>query len=110
LLRDAIERGGIDWETNLIAALHRLSKTPERDPQDPQRYNDALRAHTAFIGRSLAPAPVLGCCDPRPALRPTRALSLDVGAAGKRQTRSRAEHSGIAKAAIDRRADEAVSG
>jgi len=109
-IRDAIERGDIDWETNLIAALHRLSRTPERLPSDPQRYSDAFAvAHTAFHH-----AVVAACASPwllrlreqlfaqheryrwmsMPLAQVTRDLEV--------------EHSGIAKAAIARRADEAV--
>ena len=48
-IRDAIKHGDIDWETAVIAALHRLSRTPERAPDDPKRYNDDFAvAHTAF--------------------------------------------------------------
>ena len=105
-IRDAIEHGGIDWETNLIAALHRLSKTPERDPQDPQRYNDAFAlAHTAFhravVGASSA-------AHPRPALRQHERYRWMSGPLASVKRDLEAEHSGIAKAAIDRRADEAV--
>lgn len=48
-IRNSIEHGDIDWETAVIAALHRLSRTPERAPDDPKRYNDDFAvAHTAF--------------------------------------------------------------
>jgi len=65
-IRDAIEHGGIDWETNLIAALHRLSKTPERDPQDPQRYNDAFALSAGAL----------------PKVMPSGGLMLDYGVDG----------------------------
>jgi DNA-binding GntR family transcriptional regulator len=35
-LRRAITEGGLDWESALIAAHHRLSRTPQLDPDDPQ--------------------------------------------------------------------------
>ena len=109
-IRDAIEHGGIDWETNLIAALHRLSKTPERDPQDPQRYNDAFAlAHTAFHQA------VVGACTSPWLLRIREQLFAQheryrwmSGPLASVKRDLEAEHSGIAKAAIDRRADEAV--
>ena len=109
-IRDAIEHGGIDWETNLIAALHRLSKTPERDPQDPQRYNDAFAlAHTAFHRA------VVGACTSPWLLRIRDQLFAQheryrwmSGPLASVKRDLEAEHSGIAKAAIDRRADEAV--
>jgi DNA-binding GntR family transcriptional regulator len=109
-IRDAIEHGGIDWETNLIAALHRLSKTPERDPQDSQRYNDAFAlAHTAFHQA------VVGACTSPWLLRIREQLFAQheryrwmSGPLASVKRDLEAEHSGIAKAAIDRRADEAV--
>src|SRR5471030_2062849 len=39
-LREAIANGDLDWESNLISALHRLSKTPLRAEGDPERYSD----------------------------------------------------------------------
>lgn len=48
-LRSAIRLGGIDWETRLVAAFHRLCRTPERTPGDPTRlYEDWSVAHEAF--------------------------------------------------------------
>lgn len=48
-LRRAIARGGLDWETAIVSAAHRLSKTPTRDPADPARLNeDYADAHGAF--------------------------------------------------------------
>lgn len=48
-LRRAIARGGLDWESTIVSASHRLSKTPTRDPVDPARLNeDYADAHAAF--------------------------------------------------------------
>ena len=110
-LRDAIERGDIDWETGVIAALHRMSRTPERAPDDPKRYNDAFAVvHTAFHEALVA-----ACTSPwllriraqlfaqheryRWLSKPLARVDRDL----------EAEHSGIANAAIARRADEAVA-
>jgi DNA-binding GntR family transcriptional regulator len=109
-IRDSIEHGDIDWETNLIAALHRLSRTPERVPSDPQRYSDPFAvAHTAFHH-----AVVAACASPwllrlREQLfaqhERYRWISMPLAQVARDLE---AEHSGIAKAAIARRADEAV--
>jgi DNA-binding GntR family transcriptional regulator len=40
-LRLAIEDGTVDWESRLIAAHHRLSRTPQLDPEDHDRLSDA---------------------------------------------------------------------
>ncbi|WP_449472806.1 GntR family transcriptional regulator [Sphingobium chungangianum] len=48
-LRRAIEKGGLDWETSIVSAAHRLSKTPMRDRQEATRLNeDYADAHAAF--------------------------------------------------------------
>jgi DNA-binding GntR family transcriptional regulator len=48
-LRRAIAVGTVDWEARLVAALHRLSRTPERAAADPTRSADEWsEAHGAF--------------------------------------------------------------
>ena len=48
-LRRAIAVGTVDWEVRLVAAFHRLSRTPERAPADPMRADDEWAdAHAAF--------------------------------------------------------------
>ena len=45
----AIALGDLEWEAMLLAAFHRLSGVPERDPASPERMSDAWSAaHTAF--------------------------------------------------------------
>ena len=59
-LRQAIARGDVDWEARLVAAFHRLSRTPERAPDDPARASDAwAAAHGAFHAALVA-----GCSSP----------------------------------------------
>jgi DNA-binding GntR family transcriptional regulator len=48
-LRRAIASGDVGWESRLVAAAHQLARTPEREPEDPARSNDAwAEAHAAF--------------------------------------------------------------
>lgn len=48
-LERAVAAGDVGWESGLVAAFHRLSRTPEREPADPQRMNEAWSAaHAAF--------------------------------------------------------------
>lgn len=57
-LERAIVAGDVGWESQLVAAFHRLSRTPERDPGDLQRMNEAWSAaHAAFHGA------LVGACD-----------------------------------------------
>jgi DNA-binding GntR family transcriptional regulator len=48
-LRRAIACGDVNWEVRLVAAAHRLARTPERTPDDPARSNEEwVAAHGAF--------------------------------------------------------------
>lgn len=48
-LKRAIACGDVNWEARLVAAAHRLARTPERAPDDPARSNeDWAEAHAAF--------------------------------------------------------------
>ncbi len=48
-LRLAVERGGTDWESEIIAAHHRTATQPVHQPDDPAtRTNDWTAAHRAF--------------------------------------------------------------
>ena len=55
-LSRAIERGDIEWETGIVAAYHRLSRTPERDPVDNDRLNDEWSTHHRAFHFSLVSA------------------------------------------------------
>lgn len=48
-LRQSIEHGDINWEGQIVAADHKLSQTPQRDPNDPERISESwASAHTDF--------------------------------------------------------------
>src|SRR3954454_15778170 len=48
-LARAIAVGTVDWEARLVAAFHRLSRTPERVASDPARSaDDWAEAHAGF--------------------------------------------------------------
>lgn len=48
-LAQAIERGDEEWETGIVAAFHRLSRTPmPEDPADAEAVSRWERAHRAF--------------------------------------------------------------
>jgi len=48
-LKRAIAVGTVDWESRLVAAFHRLSRTPERVASDPVRAaDDWADAHAGF--------------------------------------------------------------
>lgn len=56
-LRASLELGDLDWESGVIAAHHRLARTPEYEVDDPARITeDWAAAHTVFH------ASLLGAC------------------------------------------------
>ena len=57
-LERAIAVGDVGWESHLVAALHRLSRTPEREPGDPQRMSEEWSAAHAAFHQAL-----VGACD-----------------------------------------------
>ncbi len=57
-LERVIAVGDVAWESQLVAAFHRLSRTPEREPEDPQRMNEAWSAAHAAYHEAL-----VGACD-----------------------------------------------
>ena len=55
-LERAIAIGNVGWESHLVAALHRLSRTPEREPGDPQRMSEEWSAAHAVFHQALVDA------------------------------------------------------
>lgn len=110
-LRLAIAGGDIDWESRLIAAHHRLARSPQLDPDDPDRLSDAwVQAHDEFHGALLD-----GCANRRltsitASLRSSAELyrhwSVPLGRDSDRDIP--AEHAGILEAAIARDVELAV--
>jgi GntR family transcriptional regulator, carbon starvation induced regulator len=48
-LRWSLEKGGVEWEANLLGAYHRLSRQTKIDPSNPEAINEAWsREHAAF--------------------------------------------------------------
>jgi len=53
-LRLSIERGGVGWESEVLAAHHRMASQPICRPGDPhRRSNDWAAAHSAFHGKLI---------------------------------------------------------
>ena len=63
-LERAIAGGDVGWEAHLVAAFHRLSRTAEREPGDPQRMNEEWSAAHSAYHEALVSA-----CDSRWLLR-----------------------------------------
>jgi len=68
-LERAIAVGDVGWESQLVAAFHRLSRTPEREPGDLARMNEGWSAAHAAYHEAL-----VGACDSPWLLRLRRLL------------------------------------
>ena len=55
-LERAVAVGDVGWEAQLVAAFHRLSRTPEREPEDPDRMSEAWSAAHAAYHEALVAA------------------------------------------------------
>ena len=108
-LRRSIEVGSLAWETTLVAAHHRLARTPASSPGDPSRMADEWALYHAEFHEALA----AGCDSPWSLkLRRTlfahseryRRLSLPLG---RKPRRVDQEHAALVAAALARDADSA---
>lgn len=99
----AIERGDVNWESELMATHHRLEKTSRRDPSEPGRITRAwFAAHQAFHEKLLEACAVPLLLDFSATLRDATALyrlwAAPHPAAGSRDIES--EHRGILEAVL----------
>jgi len=109
-LRYAVERGGMDWESELVAAHHRLERTPLLTEDAPPRVSDAWesahgRFHAALL-EGCGSAWLIGiACTLRDAAEFYRRWS-QLQEPGRDVA---AEHRAILEATLDRDADAAVA-
>ena len=110
-LRHAICDGDLEWESRLIAAHHRLTRTPQFDSGDPQRLSDNwVAAHAEFHNTLLD-----GCANQRlkdiarslrDAAELYRRWSVPLGHANDRDIG--AEHAAILASVLARDGEQAV--
>lgn len=61
VLRESLAHGGIEWESRVLAAHHRLARTPPSEPDDPERVSEQwAEAHRDYHAALLC-----GCPNPR---------------------------------------------
>lgn len=110
--RLAVQRGDVNWESELIAAHHKLSRTPRRLPEDETTLNPLWsQAHREFHRMLLAPCN----CEPMTQLSMDLANFTELyrrwaapsAAASKRDVET--EHQLILEAALDRDAEKLTS-
>jgi DNA-binding GntR family transcriptional regulator len=108
-LRLSIERGDVQWETEVVAAHHRLSRTPIYPYDDPLHTNEEFSsAHEAFHFGLLSACGndyLLGVCR---RLFDASELYRRWSTSGGKSRNVGAEHKDIMDAALARKADEAV--
>jgi len=112
VVRSAIDSADLAWESSVLAAHHTLVRTPQQDPEDPQRMSEAwASAHATYHATLLD-----GCPNPRLramalALRDSAELyrrwSVPVGHDNSRDVGS--EHAALLAAALARDAEGATT-
>lgn len=103
-LADSLKHGNLEWESRIIAALHRLSRTPYKDARDPDIANpEWIKAHAEFH------AALTAACNSPSLLKIWRALYVQTeryrqfsGLVDIAQRDVNAEHQGLVEAALAR--------
>jgi len=109
-LRLAVERGGTDWESQILAAHYRMARQPVHRPDDPPpRTRDWTAAHRAFHHTLIEAADnhvLLEICQ-----RLSDATQLYRAWSGRNETGRDvpAEHKALLDAALARQAERAVA-
>lgn len=111
VLRSSIEHGDLAWESALLAAHHRLDRTPQMEPDDPGRLSDDWSAaHTAFHLALLAGSPNSILLGTAVSLRDSAELYQRLSVPEDRSHRDvAAEHRAILNAALAHDADTAAA-
>jgi DNA-binding GntR family transcriptional regulator len=110
-LRQSVTQGDLAWESRIVAAYHRLSRTPPYAADDPKRLNEAFAsAHSEFHQElvSACTSPWLHRVRNILFAQAARYVALSVPLARKERDRNK-EHSDLMDAVIARKADLAVA-
>jgi DNA-binding GntR family transcriptional regulator len=107
--RYAITRGDLTWESKLVAAHHRMERTPMYGPDDPERFSDEwAQAHAEFHQALLDGCPNRRILATATSLRDSAELYRQWSAPQYDRKRDiAAEHRAILDAAVARDADRA---
>jgi DNA-binding GntR family transcriptional regulator len=109
-LRQAVAHGDLAWESRIVAAHHRLSRTPHNAPDDPKRLNDEFAsAHAEFHQELVSACSSSWLHRMRDILfaQSARYIALSVPLARQDRDRNQ-EHRELMEAVISRNADRAV--
>ncbi|MBV8838663.1 MAG: FCD domain-containing protein [Alphaproteobacteria bacterium] len=109
-LRWSIEKGGVDWEANLLSAFHRLSRQSKIDPAAPGAISDAWwREHSDFHAALVAAcdAPTLLSIRARLFEQADRYVALSIMSKGPLRD-DVGEHKALMRATLNRETDKAL--
>lgn len=111
-LRESIERGDQAWEDRIVLITHRLRRLPRMIPDEhgatrsnPDWERMHKLFHMALLGASPSKTVLQFCGQLHDRINRYRSVAA-IGSSGHRDWKT--EHEGIAEAAIDRDADEAL--
>jgi DNA-binding GntR family transcriptional regulator len=110
-LRWSIERGGVDWEADLLSAFHRLSRQTKIDPEDPSAISaEWSQAHAGFHGMlvSACGAPTLLTIRHRLFEQGERYVALSIMSNGPLRD-DVGEHRQLMRATLNRDIDKAIT-
>jgi len=109
-LRWSIEKGGVEWEANLLGAFHRLSKQKKFDPDNQRAISEVWnKEHESFHATlvSACGAPTLLSIRARLFEQAERYVSLSIMADGPSRD-DVSEHQRLMKAALSRDIEKAL--
>jgi GntR family carbon starvation induced transcriptional regulator len=109
-LRWSLEKGGVEWEANLLSAFHRLSHQTKIDRNNPDAISeDWRREHAAFHAAlvSACGSPTLMSIRARLFEQAERYVVLSIMSSGPLRD-DVAEHKQIMRAALNREVDKAI--
>jgi DNA-binding GntR family transcriptional regulator len=109
-LRWSLEKGGIEWEANLLGAFHRLSRQPKIDPSNRSAINVAWSKEHADFHAALVSAcgsPTMLAIRARLFEQADRYVALSIMSNGLDRD-DVAEHKQLMRATLDRDLDKAL--
>jgi DNA-binding GntR family transcriptional regulator len=109
-LRWSLEKGGVEWEANLLSAFHRLSRQTKIDPANPDAISEAWSKEHADFHAALVSAcgsPTLMSIRSRLFEQADRYVALSIMSSGPLRD-DVTEHKNLMRAALNRELDKTI--
>jgi len=106
----SLEKGGVEWEANLLSAFHRLSRQSKIDPANPDAISEAWsREHADFHAALVAAcgSPTLMAIRARLFEQADRYVALSIMSSGPLRD-DVTEHKQLMRAALNRETEKAI--